>query len=207
MFDFLGHPESRPAAAMIDDRHGVGEDIIELRDGLLGEQRRPFAALGLHAHEARLALQLLEVVVDALIVGDGEFQAAVGRDAVEDPRLAAVFQGLFQREIALEMDVVVDEGKTTADEPTKLRIALDDTAARRLRRGLGRQYLNANILEENLRSLRHFDRRRPARWTILVKKQDVVHRDAEMEGLSHNPEMEPLPILRDRLELASRPVA
>ena len=122
--DFLGHPEPRPAAAMIDDRHGVGEDVIELGDGLFGEQRRPFAALGLHADEARLACQLLDVVVDALIVGDGEVHAAVGRDAVEDARLATVRQGFFQGEIALEMDVVVDEGKAALPQLCHLSIDL-----------------------------------------------------------------------------------
>ena len=45
----------------------------------------------------------------------GNFSSAVGRDAVEHARLAAVREGLFQREIALEVDVVVDEGKAGVD--------------------------------------------------------------------------------------------
>ena len=93
--DLVLDPEPGPSAAMVDDRHGVGEDVIELGDGLLGEQPQPLAAFGLHADEDRLALEAGDVALDAGVVGDGELQPAVGGNAVLDAVAAAEGHRLF----------------------------------------------------------------------------------------------------------------
>src|SRR5208283_1472135 len=79
--------------------------------------------------------------------------------------------------------------------------------ARRFLRGFGWQLPNANIRERNLRSLRCLDRRRPTPCTIAIDKENIAYPDPKTRILSPNPELKPLPILRDRLELSPHPVA
>ena len=154
----------------------------------LENKRRPFAAFGLHADKARLAFHLLNVIVNALVVGDGEVQAAVGRDAVEDAGLAAVLQGLFQREIALEVDVVVDEGKVFSAQ--LLQLLIGSIFRRRSLKvcGIRRQRLQPHILEEHLcLAFFRFEEKRAGCETSRISHAHVIDEDASVALLCGDP--------------------
>jgi hypothetical protein len=83
-------------SAVVGDGHGIGEDVIELGNGLFREEFHPFAAFGLHRDKGGLALHGFEVVVDAGIVGDREIQAAIDGDAVENACLPGKLESFIE---------------------------------------------------------------------------------------------------------------
>src|SRR5689334_6838209 len=72
--NLAGEPEPHTPAAIVKDGHGIGEDVIELRDGLFRKQVYPFAAFGLHGDEGRHAFHAFKVIANTGVVGDGEIQ-------------------------------------------------------------------------------------------------------------------------------------
>ena len=96
---------------MIDDRHRVGEHVIEAGDRLLRKEPRPFPPFGLHADKDRLSLHFLKKVFDAAVVGHGKAEPAVDGDAIAETDPLGMGDRLAHSQAALEVDVEIDQGK------------------------------------------------------------------------------------------------
>ena len=136
---------------VVEDRHAVGEHVIEARHRRGRKQLRPLAALRLHADEHRLPGQRLQEGVDAGVVGDREAEAAIGRDAVVEAGLEHVLDDLLHRQPALEVGVEIHQRVIGGAQPDKLLVRRVEfrRAGGVVRQFVGQQ-LHADVLKRHL---------------------------------------------------------
>ena len=205
--DFILEPQPRPLPAMIDDRHAVGEDVVEAGQGLLREQLGPLAALGLHADEGRPARHPLHILLDAAVVGDGKLQPAVGGDAVEDTGLLAVGDRLLGRQPALEMDVQIHERKALAVEFRDLGVDGVGSGGDGFSGRLPRRHADAHVLQADLGMCGaggNFQGLRQGRVGLgrrIVDHLRAVDRHDDPPAVDRNAQLEPRAVAGDRLVL------
>lgn len=126
--DLLGAVDAGKAPLMVDDGHCVCEEIFKDAEGLLRECGGPSASLALHPEQEGLAADLIVVGIYLGIVGEHPAHAAlagVGCHSVVDAVVHAHRMGHLLGEVALEVDVVVDDREVAllqADDPVPLLV-------------------------------------------------------------------------------------
>ena len=126
--NLLGAVDAGVAALVVDDGHRVREEVFENAQGVLGEGLRPFAAFALHAEEEGLAADLVVVGMDFGVVREHATHAALAGircHAVVDAIIHGHCVGHLLGQVALEVDVVVDDGEVRlleADDAVRLLV-------------------------------------------------------------------------------------
>ena len=110
VIDLLG-PIDTADASLIDNRHAIGEKVVEDAERLRRELRDPATALTLHTEQEGVVLHLIVIVIHLLVVGQHTTNTAlarVGGDTIINTVVHGEAMRLLLGEAALQVHVPID---------------------------------------------------------------------------------------------------